>query len=511
MAEKRWTPESARLVRRRIVVTGKLTLQTPAHLGNGETDDMLDMPLLIDPLERGPLLPGTSIAGALRAYVRAREFGYRAVRQDDEANSITAALFGTLREQEGTQSPLIVDDALGTAPHTVLRDGVRLSPCSRSAADEAKFDTQLWSAGTSFDLRFELILTDLKDDRLLRGLVTALEGFSDGAGGITLGARKRRGYGSVRVDRWTVTTYDLTAPRGLLRWLQADTDEAPAEDSEAHGPVTRISSSDLARLFPGVHPLADQRRRFRLEAELALDGSLLIRSGGPAAHIGADAVHLHSWSPEFGPDGEGVQLPVISGTSLAGALRARALKIVNTIVGADAPRHEVIETLFGPHLAEGKTLARASKVRVEERFIDGGRRDLVQNRIRIDRFTGGVVHGGLFNEQPVFSAGAGQDTSTRTKICLCLEVENPERHEIGLLLLVLKDLWTGDLPIGGESSIGRGRLRGLTADLTMITPAGNQCWRLEGDGWGNVSVPAGADQLEEFVGELHKYVIRGAS
>ena len=39
--------------------------------------------------------------------------------------------------------------------------------------------------------------------------------------------------------------------------------------------------------------------------------------------------------------------------------------------------------------------------------------------------------------------------------------------EIGLLLLVLKDLWTGDLPIGGESSVGRGRLRGKEATLSL--------------------------------------------
>jgi hypothetical protein len=37
--------------------------------------------------------------------------------------------------------------------------------------------------------------------------------------------------------------------------------------------------------------------------------------------------------------------------------------------------------------------------------------------------------------------------------------------QVGLLLLVLKDLWTGDLPIGGESSVGRGRLRGVEATI----------------------------------------------
>ncbi|MCL0081501.1 hypothetical protein M1N64_04660, partial [Peptococcaceae bacterium] len=38
----------------------------------------------------------------------------------------------------------------------------------------------------------------------------------------------------------------------------------------------------------------------------------------------------------------------------------------------------------------------------------------------------------------------------------------------GLLLLILKDLWTADLPIGGEKSIGRGVLEGIKAKIIMF-------------------------------------------
>ena len=41
----------------------------------------------------------------------------------------------------------------------------------------------------------------------------------------------------------------------------------------------------------------------------------------------------------------------------------------------------------------------------------------------------------------------------------------PQKLMSAMLLLLLKDLWTADLPIGGESSIGRGRLKGLLASL----------------------------------------------
>jgi hypothetical protein len=44
---------------------------------------------------------------------------------------------------------------------------------------------------------------------------------------------------------------------------------------------------------------------------------------------------------------------------------------------------------------------------------------------------------------------------------LRFELRNPRDGEVGLLLLVLKDLLTGQLPVGGTSSVGRGVLMGL--------------------------------------------------
>jgi hypothetical protein len=41
-----------------------------------------------------------------------------------------------------------------------------------------------------------------------------------------------------------------------------------------------------------------------------------------------------------------------------------------------------------------------------------------------------------------------------------LELRNPEEGEIGLLLLLVKDLLTGDLPVGGTASVGRGVFTG---------------------------------------------------
>ena len=132
-----------------------------------------------------------------------------------------------------------------------------------------------------------------------------------------------------------------------------------------------------------------------------------------------------------------------------------------------------------------------SRLLVGEARITGGR-TLVQSRVSIDRFTGGALDTALFNEAPQFGGA----------VTLSLELRNPADHELGLLLLLIKDLWTGDLPIGGEASVGRGRLRGRAARLTLHLPAGEpQRWTLAESG-GVLTVDGDVAALERYVAAL---------
>ena len=171
-----------------------------------------------------------------------------------------------------------------------------------------------------------------------------------------------------------------------------------------------------------------------------------------------DVVHLKSHQPDS-PNPESV----LSGTSLAGVLRHRSERIVNTLGGSST----LVKELFG--FFEGKE-AQSSRLVVREKVIKNAT-ELVQTRIAIHRFTGGAYHGALFEEQPIF----GGD---KTLVTVELELRKPEKYEIGLLLLLLKDLWTSDLPVGGESSIGRGRLKGIKGDLIWHHPDNPQQWTI---------------------------------
>ncbi len=75
-----------------------------------------------------------------------------------------------------------------------------------------------------------------------------------------------------------------------------------------------------------------------------------------------------------------------------------------------------------------------------------------------------------------------------------------------MLLLLLKDLWTGDLPLGGEISVGRGRLRGKSAHLKYQNGQ-VQTWDLLANGDDGVNVVSGERQeLENYVATLHTHL-----
>ncbi|RMD60662.1 hypothetical protein D6833_09365 [Candidatus Parcubacteria bacterium] len=461
MSRGHW--QDSRKIVERIVVRGDLFLETPASFGNGDGDNLTDMPLALDPVEGRALLPGTSIAGALRAYLREREWGYGKDGGDDALHN---RLFGHQKDDKGEQSWLITCDALSSSPPAVeLRDGVVIDPRTRTAESRKKFDFELLEAGTHFPLRVELLISQDQDrNTLLEGLAIALQGLENGE--IRLGARKRRGLGQCRVTEWRVTRYNLTTPAGLLDWL-----------NQTGTPQTGSRIADLL----GVKADLDRREAFTVKATFGLDGSLLIRSGQGEADA-PDTVHLQSRR-------DGQLVPVLSGTSLAGALRARALRIAQT-VGTREKATTLVNDLFGLRIQSPKDKPTASRLTTAETEI-GSPLPLVQTRVKIDRFTGGSFPTALFSEQPVWGQ---KDTTITARIT----IQQPTDAQIGLLLLLLKDLWTGDLPLGGEISVGRGRLKGQEAILTYKRPDNIREWKITQDD-NQLTIEGDREQLEQFV------------
>jgi CRISPR/Cas system CSM-associated protein Csm3 (group 7 of RAMP superfamily) len=471
---------AGRKITERVQIEGTLVLETPAHLGNGDADALTDMPLLLDRVTGKPLLTGTSIAGALRAYLREVEHGYGVIeRPYDRAQQ----LFGYVRKipdrvsgSESIQSWLLVDDALGTTPGVEIRDGVSLDAATRTAEDKKKYDIELLQAGTTFDISLGLLISeDNQGADLLQSLALVLHGLE--AGEIGLGMRKHRGLGQCSVTEWRVRRYPVTTKQGLLAWLDAD-------------PGNEQGGAKIYALLNLEPAIADARECFTLDATFALENSLLIRSGSGAPD-GPDMAHLQSYR-----DGEAV--PILSGTSLAGVVRARAQRIANTLL-PEVDAKALVNGMFGKDIEHAADKPTGSRVITHETEVRGNL-DLVQSRVKIDRFTGGAYPQALFSEQPLFG---GPESEVRVK----LELRSPKPAEIGLLLLVLKDLWTGDLPLGGESSVGRGWLTGREATLTHRKPGQAITWELVQEEGGTLQFGGDGmpEDLEDFVAAFHAY------
>ncbi|BAZ06394.1 RAMP superfamily CRISPR-associated protein [Calothrix sp. NIES-3974] len=472
----------------RIIIKGNLVLDTPTCFGSGDNDGDTDLEILRDSIEDKALLMGSSIAGALRNYLREHQNGYNATD--------VSILFGGQRsDDDGDQSPLIINDAFSSEIIKVeLRDGVKINSITRTAEDGAKYDLEFLETGTQFPLYFELLVDDKQHDRtqLIQELAISLQGLETGE--IRLGIKKHRGFGRCHVKKWQVWQFDLHNHEQRIQWLNFPHWEPgflknhPTHDNIAKALGVTFSEQEIE----------DKRQHLTITAKFTLATPLLIRSGQASTNIAPDVVHLKSQR-------NGELKSILSGTALAGVLRHRGERIVNTIqqnIERDFEEKEkftnnFIDAIFGVDVTKDKTREpKASRLVVDEVEINNTT-DLIQNRIAIDRFTGGALHGALFNEQPIFG-------NEKTNLEIKLTLRQPKDAEIGLLLLLLKDLWTGDLPVGGTSSIGRGRLQGREATITH----NDKTWKISQPSPTESLVIENSENedLEKFVTALHQEV-----
>ena len=92
---------------------------------------------------------------------------------------------------------------------------------------------------------------------------------------------------------------------------------------------------------------------------------------------------------------------------------------------------------------------------VDEVYFDKSFIQEEQPRIRVDRFTGGAMNGALFQDHPV-RKGKGK----QLVFPLRMTVKDCSDSEAGLVLLLVKDLMTGQITLGANRTIGYGRIKG---------------------------------------------------
>ena len=134
---------------------------------------------------------------------------------------------------------------------------------------------------------------------------------------------------------------------------------------------------------------------------------------------------------------------VIPATSIKGVVRGQMEKIAKFKGLSETD----IEQIFGKNSEKGKT-GFLGQIHFFDAILEGGERP-AQKRIHIDKFTGGVMYGELFAETPAYG-----------KLKIRVDLEKEDKKAAGLVLMALRDIGIGILPLGSGSNIGRGYISG---------------------------------------------------
>ncbi|MBI4492003.1 MAG: hypothetical protein HY690_04350 [Chloroflexi bacterium] len=451
----------------RAVAVVDLALLGPAHFGGGE-GDATDATVLVDG-NGEPFIPGSTLAGALRSHLRWLLLPSGASKeQRSEVERTLEALFGAaVGPTEGDQSALIVDDAYpapGSArPSIEQRDSVAIDPKTRTAREQAKFDYEALVRGATFRARLELEVRDRWDGPLLRdAFALLLRELQDGR--VRCGAKVGSGFG--RLQGTLVGLRD----QSLLDWLRAE-DPTTVDQSWA----ALVALDPLAR----DARLRPRYRQASLAVGFRLRGPLLIRAA-PGEADAPDVVQLRSGGQA-----------VASGTSLRGILRATASRVAATLAhhlqpasreAADQAASKLVQEVFGPEhelVSNNRAKPWAGRISVAETLLDETD-GYEQTRNRIDRVTQGVLDGYLFTERPEYPRPATAGATPKPNLRLAVELRDWQDEHLGLLLQAVKDLWLGDVAVGGGANVGRGALRGLEATLELAddgAPSQTLSWR----------------------------------
>lgn len=413
-----WNESQSRGLLYRALISVDFVLTTPCHIGSGDLSDVSDLPIVASS-SGVPVIPGSGIAGALRAYLHRQGIS-------------TVELMGTEHGQgKPGQSRLSVFDAV-VDPNTVRTSrwrGNRIATESRTADQGALYDMDALDAGTHFNARFKLVAKNKDEfDDLKRRFGKALSGLMTGE--IRLGRAKSGGFGQAEICRVCANEFDLTTH--IDQWIEC---------TEA---TTEVKFDEYFEAEPSFDP-----HRVRIDATFAVAETMLTGDGWcERADHQPDMVQKRARTKKLNTS------PTVTGKTIRGRMKAQALKIARTRGDEDVAQQLI--KMFG-------SSGRASRVRVGFAWVENGRDDLVIPSIKIDRLTGGVVNGALFWSNPVTSDLMREDS--RATMCVTIELlpcqvgaEVPP-VEIGLLLQCVKDMWTQRMNLGKASM--NGRLQGL--------------------------------------------------
>lgn len=415
----------------KIIIQALLKNTSPLLIGKGAGESADAEVMRMPAPDNRPYIPASSMAGVLKHFMLSTH-----ISTDENHIWGRADRPGVLP----LQSHFLLDDLVVqeySPDDIVMRDGVRINHQTGTAEDKKKYDYQLVEPGLVFPFRAEITLRASMDKAARAQMLdfpTWLQAVLN-TPHFRIGANTNTGFGKLSCSDFQAFHFQF--PDHADHWFEYVGNKGVSLPEELKMSLSQNSIS--------------QSGSFQISAKFGLKSSLIIGAYGIDGSQ-PDKSHLKSRESY-----------VLPGKSIRGALRHRAVKILNTLGEAEAVAVQQIRDLFGDVKEDSdKPFQQKGRLRIEESvFEENAVVPMEQDRIRIDRFTGGTIKGALFSSEAVWKNGA----ETAVSICLTI-LKKAKPSEKRLLMLILKDLWLEDLAIGGEKNIGRGILTGLEATIS---------------------------------------------
>lgn len=381
-----------------------LTALSPIRSGGSEGDT----DAILRSAEGRAFIQGPSLTGALRDWIKNSDY-----------RDLNTVLFGPDRDtplsdsREGDGALVISDLVFEAGAEEQSRPRLRIDGATGAARQGAKFSVTGLAAGTQG--RFTLLwFGSGQGSRQQQAVEAALAAMN--AGDIRLGAQKSNGFGRVGLAV-TVRHFDMTDSADRKAWIADSPEGEPL-------PLPRRAESRFVRFtVKGLLP------------------NVLIKAEASVSGGGTTFVNIRE-------NGK----PLIPGSSVKGAVHARAGSIERQLCDSLT----ITERLFGREARDGDN-GSAGTLRFSDADLSRGSETKI-SRIRINKFTGGVMRGALFSEQPLSAP-------------VTISIAAPDDPAgCALLLFALRDLGLGLYNLGSGGSIGRGQLTG--AEIRAVTPDG---------------------------------------
>jgi CRISPR/Cas system CSM-associated protein Csm3 (group 7 of RAMP superfamily) len=489
------------------VVTATLTARTAIHIGSGEGSGLTDALMRRD-ADKQPFIPGTAIAGALRALLTRLSPRLNAIPctvldekkefREKSCNCEVCHLFGDVNpsDEEGAlseASKILIFNARPSKklPMSMIRDGVGIDRATGVAAraGAVKFDLEVLPAGAEFELRMELRDTCQKDESLLAAGLAEWK-----AGRFWLGGRVARGLGAFILSNLQFKTLNLDTPTEVLAFLGNDKpwEQAQEVDGWLEEQLESIRPSSLEK----GQPEAAACGWLSITGTLQAEGPFLTNDASASGLSGFDHAPLLEYWGNW-------REPVLTGAGLRGVLRSHAEKLARTLATLQYENKEDFlhhcpacdpnvrdddekkpleccdSLLKKSHIARDAEVSlclacslfgstrRGSRLLVEDAPYQATARQScpifkMLDFLAIDRFTGSGAEGLKFDALAMW----------KPAFALRLFLDNPEDWELGWLWLVLRDLTESWLTVGFGSAKGFGqvKLTDWTATFGYIQP-----------------------------------------